>query len=67
MTLGQKQSQFFEHICLLRQYAVDLGFRVVLGEVQRSLEQQKIYYFNGRSKTMESDHLNKLAADIHFF
>jgi len=40
---------------------------VTAGEMWRSPEQQAIYFKTGRSKTMESKHLRRLAIDLNFF
>lgn len=66
MTLGQQQELFSENICKLMMYAMSKGYRVRLGEGERTVEQQTIYVKAGRSKTMDSQHLKKLAHDIHF-
>ena len=66
MTLGQHQEQFSRHLAQLLAKAFELGYEARIGEVQRTIEQQKIYINAGRSKTMNSMHLKKCAADIHF-
>lgn len=67
MTLGQHQEAFAEHLATLLAYAFSMGYKVRIGEVERTFEQQKIYMDAGRSKTMNSMHLKKCAADLHFF
>jgi len=67
MTLRQEQSAFAVDIIKLLSWAMDHGYEFTLGEVQRPVEMQKIYLQSGRSKTMNSWHLKKLAADIFFF
>lgn len=66
MSLGQEQEEFSKDLCKLMLHAFDLGYGVRMGEVQRTPEQQKIYVDAGRSKTMNSIHLKKCAADLHF-
>ena len=66
MTLGQHQQQFSRHLVQLLQYAFDLGYEVRIGEVERTLEQQRLYIASGRSQTINSMHLKKCAADLHF-
>ena len=66
MTLGQHQEAFSRDLVKLLVKAFELGYEARLGEVQRSEEQQQIYIKTGRSKTMNSMHLKKCAADIHF-
>lgn len=67
MTLSQKQKIFTNNIALLIQKASSLGFSLTFGEVYRTVEQQKIYYDSGRSKTMDSRHLQRLAVDFNIF
>lgn len=66
MTLGQQQEAFTRDLVKLLQKAFDLGYEVRMGEVQRPIEMQELYVKTGRSKTMNSQHLKKLAADLHF-
>ena len=67
MTLGQHQQQFARHFMMLLARAFALGYEARIGEVERPLEMQVIYYKSGRSKTMDSRHLKKCATDVHFF
>jgi hypothetical protein len=64
MSLGQEQEQFAQHFALLLAQAWSLGYAVRLGEVQRPIEMQQIYVNSGRSKTMNSMHIKKCAADL---
>lgn len=66
MNLGQHQEIFSTHLAMLILKAVELGYGVRIGEVERTVEQQKIYVQTSRSKTMNSRHIKKCAADIHF-
>ncbi|MDR0453663.1 MAG: M15 family metallopeptidase [Deferribacteraceae bacterium] len=66
MALGEDQETFSLNIAKLLGYADMLGYGCRLGEVERTEYQQKEYLRTGRSKTMKSLHLDKLAADIHF-
>ena len=66
MTLGAHQERFSEHLCALMAFALHKGYGVRMGEVFRTAEQQAIYLKTGRSKTMNSMHLKKCAADLHF-
>lgn len=43
------------------------GFEVTGGELWRTVEQQKIYVSSGKSLTMDSNHLRRLAIDLNFF
>lgn len=64
MSLGASQELFVKDVLKLIQEAHRLGFGVRFGEVWRTAEQQKIYVETGRSKTMNSMHLNRLAIDL---
>ena len=66
MSLGQEQESFSRDLLALIQHAYLLGYEVRIGEVERTVEQQKLYVRTGRSKTMNSNHLRKCAADLHF-
>jgi hypothetical protein len=67
MTLGEHQEAFAQDFVRLLLRAWELGYQVRIGEVYRTPEQQAIYIQTGRSKTMRSMHINKTAADVHFF
>lgn len=67
MSLVDQQCIFLDHLCLTIQHARSLGFQVTGGELARTPEQQQIYVKTGRSKTMASYHLRRLAADLNFF
>lgn len=66
MSLSQEQAAFLLDVCKLVPFATSLGFTVTGGELQRTPEQQKIYVQTGKSKTMDSKHLKKLAIDLNF-
>lgn len=65
--LSEKQKTFTENIGKLIAYAFATGFRLTFGEVYRTIEQQKIYFDSGKSKTMDSRHLQRLAVDFNIF
>jgi len=67
-TLGQHQEAFAEDIVKLLVFATSKGYKYRLGEFERPIEMQKIYVHGTpqRSKTMNSMHIKKCAADIHF-
>jgi peptidoglycan L-alanyl-D-glutamate endopeptidase CwlK len=67
MTLGEHQERFAEDFVQLLSFAMAQGYKCRIGEVERPLAMQKIYFDTGRSKTMDSRHLKKCAADVHFF
>jgi hypothetical protein len=65
--LGEHQEAFASDLFKLLGFAMSKGYGVRIGEVERTLEQQQIYVKTGRSKTMDSRHIKKCAADLHFF
>jgi peptidoglycan L-alanyl-D-glutamate endopeptidase CwlK len=66
MSLGREQEAFSRDLVKLINKAHELGYEVRIGEVFRTVEQQEFYIKTGRSKTMNSMHLKKCAADLHF-
>jgi len=64
--LGRHQEKFSRDLVKLLTKAFELGYEVRMGEVQRPEEMQKIYIKTGRSKTMNSMHIKKCAADLFF-
>lgn len=67
MSLLRDQSSFLLHVAELIRKASELGFLVSGGELYRTPEQQALHVKNGRSKTMNSQHLKRLAVDLNFF
>jgi hypothetical protein len=67
MSLSDEQAAFLLDACNLIRYATEQGFKVTGGEVFRTAEQQAIYVQTGRSKTLNSNHLKRLAIDLNFF
>lgn len=67
LTLRQRQSVFALNLAKLITWAYEQGYEVTLGEVLRTKEQQALYLQQGRSRTASSQHLKKLAADLHLF
>ena len=65
--LVDNQATFLLNFCKLVEEATKRGFVVTSGELLRTVEQQKLYVQTGRSKTMNSNHLKKLAGDLNFF
>lgn len=68
MTLREQQSAFTYNVAqlILWVYAHD-GWALTFGEVQRTKEQQALYVQQGKSQTMRSKHLSRLAVDLNFF
>ena len=67
MSLLHEQSVFLLHVAELIRKASELGFLASGGELYRTSEQQALHVQNGRSKTMKSLHLKRLAIDLNFF
>ncbi|NBW52234.1 MAG: M15 family peptidase, partial [Betaproteobacteria bacterium] len=65
--LQEHQAAFLLDMCKLIQHATDQGFVVTGGELWRTPEQQKVYVQTGRSKTLKSKHLDRLAIDLNIF
>lgn len=61
------QADFLLDVCKLIQKATEMGFVVTAGELYRTAEQQQIYIKTGRSRTMNSLHLDRRAVDLNFF
>jgi len=66
MGLVTHQAKFLLDACKLIQFATEQGFEVTGGELFRTPEQQAIYVKTGRSKTLASNHLRRLAIDLNF-
>jgi len=67
MSRVQEQFAFLQDLCKLVTWCAERGYIVTGGELWRTVEQQKIYVQTGRSKTMNSKHLDRLAIDLNFF
>lgn len=67
MSNVSEQAAFLLDVGKLVARATDLGFVVTAGELYRTPEQQKIYVDTGRSRTMDSLHLQRRAVDLNFF
>lgn len=61
------QAEFLQDVALLIQKAREMGFLVTGGELFRTVEQQQIHVKAGRSKTMNSLHMQRRAVDLNFF
>jgi hypothetical protein len=61
------QAEFLLDVCRLVQHATGIGFTLTAGELYRTPEQQEIYMKTGRSQTMDSLHLKRLAVDFNIF
>lgn len=67
MSLSMQQMLFVQDVVALINFAWQQNFDLTFGEVYRTLEQQEIYVRTGRTKTMKSQHLKRLAIDLNFF
>ncbi|MGI9158917.1 MAG: M15 family metallopeptidase [Saprospiraceae bacterium] len=67
MSLVNEQAAFLLDVAKLILKANKMGWTITGGELYRTVEQQEIYIKTGRSKTMNSNHLKRLAIDLNFF
>ncbi len=67
MTLREQQSKFATMTAQLILWCQEQGYEVTLGEAYRTKAQQEIYVAEGKSQTMRSKHLNRLAVDLNLF
>ena len=67
MTLREKQSRFIKDLAYLIFYADSIGVELTGGELYRTEYQQAEHLRQGKSKTMKSKHLQRLAIDFNFF
>ena len=66
--LRPQQTEFAGNLAKLISYAMTLpNYAITIGEVERTKEQQAIYVAKGLSKTSNSKHLIRLAADLFVF
>ncbi len=67
MTLGETQRIFTRNIGCLIEYAYSIRIELTFGHAWRSLEEQKRLKAEGKSQTLNSRHLDRLAVDFNFF
>ncbi len=67
MSLSDRQWTFLQNISKLIQEAQRLNIKLTGGELYRTQYQQERYVATGKSKTMHSKHLSRLAMDFNFF
>ena len=67
MSAVSEQAAFLLDVGRLVLKATEMGFQVTAGELYRTPEQQAIYVKTGRSRTMNSLHLQRRAVDLNFF
>ncbi len=62
-----EQFEFLLDVSKLIIFSSENGFVLTGGELWRTTEQQQIYFDSGKSKTMKSNHLRRLAIDFNVF
>ncbi|MGY5846601.1 M15 family metallopeptidase [Salegentibacter sp. HM20] len=67
MKLSEKQQIFSKNIALLIFFADSQNIGLTFGHAWRSLEDQKRLFETKKTKTLNSQHLNRLAVDFNFF
>lgn len=67
MKLSEYQRVFTRNVGCLIEFAFNQGLELTFGEAYRTNEQQLIYYQTGKSQTMNSNHLKRLAVDFNVF
>ena len=67
MKLVNIQWEFLQDVVKLLSFIKDNDLIATGGELWRTVEQQRIYVKQGKSKTMNSLHLSRLAIDLNFF
>lgn len=65
--LRATQGRFALDISRFIKFAFDNDFILTFGEAYRTKEQQEIHFKAGRSKTMNSKHMDRLAVDFNIF
>ena len=67
MSVSDIQWEFLKDVSCLIQYADRIGLKLTGGELYRPQLMQQYYFDNNLSKTLNSDHGNRLAIDFNFF
>ena len=67
MRLSEKQQEFTKDVASLIVYADTIGIQLTFGHAYRDKETQRRLVDKGLSKTMNSNHLKRLAVDFNFF
>lgn len=65
--LVDEQWEFLKDVAKLITFAEEQDVQLTAGEVYRTHYQQKHYISTGRSQTMKSMHLKRLAIDVNLF
>ena len=67
LSLSQKQRRFTHLVGQFLCWAFAQGYELVLLEAARTPEQQQLYVQQGKSQSLESAHLKRLAVDVALF
>lgn len=67
MSIVVQQNLFLQDVQKLMAKALELGYTLTFGETFRTMEQQQIYIKSGRAKTLNSQHLKRMAIDFNIF
>jgi hypothetical protein len=67
MKLIYEQNAFLMDFVKLLTWCEVKGWMLTGGELWRTEEQQRAYLAAGKTKTMQSNHLRRLAIDLNFF
>lgn len=67
MSVVSEQSIFAADVARLIQFIQGTGWAISIGEAWRPQEMQKIYFDQGKTKTMKNTHGDRLAIDLNFF
>jgi hypothetical protein len=66
MSISNEQNLFLLDVAKLINFIANDNICITGGELYRTLEQEQIYVSQGKSKTMNSNHLRRLAVDLNF-
>lgn len=64
--LVDRQSAFLLSVGKLVLFATELGYKVTIGEAERTKDQAEIYYKQGKG-ILSSKHCQRLAVDLNFY
>ena len=67
MSLSKEQRIFTRHIGCLIAFAYEQGLELTFGHAWRSPEEQQRLRNEGKSQTLKSKHLDRLAVDFNLF
>lgn len=65
MSLVNEQWLFLQDFARLIQFAAQKNMLLTGGELSRTTDQQRIYISQGKSKTMDSRHIKRVAVDLN--